>query len=193
MKFFWIFILALNLFAGWRDSVCLNWNGYTDTASISGTLTDGTKKYTSFFVIGDNMDLIAVCMVDDTAEAGFADDSVNYEWGIQTACVCLDSGETIDTCLDEEIVLDTMDAGAYGTANVQTMGTDESVTRTLGGHDTTNVDGYVYQVRRPEYRDIWNCLVRGWVNSIGDPSKDGAGLDIRFQFIQKQYNSVRRK
>lgn len=192
-KLLLILVLFSLTYAGWRDSVVLNRNGWSDTASISGILVDGTKKYTSIFNLGDGMDLLVICKVNDTAEAGFADDSVNFEWGIQTGCQCLDTGGTLDTCWDEHIVCDTMDAGAYGTANNQLMGTNRSLTRTLGGHDTTSLDGYVYQVRNPEFDDIWNCLVRGWVNSIGDPSKDGAGLDLQFQFIQKQYNFFRRK
>ena len=186
-----LILFVLSVSAGWKDSTVLNWNGYLDTASIAGILVDGTKKYTSGFVLGDGEDLIVICKVSDTAETGFENDSVHFEWGIQTGDICLDTGATLDTCWSYTIVIDTMDAGAYGTYNNQTMGTDQTITYTLGGHDTTNLDGYVYQKAKPELSDIWDCIVRGWVNSLGDPSKDAAGLDIQFQFIQKQFTPIR--
>ena len=190
---FVLLVFVLSTYAGWRDSIVLNWNGWLDTAAIAGILVDGTNKYTRVFSLADGDDVRIVCMVDDTAETGFADDSVNFEWGYQTASICLDTGGTIDTCWDCPAVVDTMDAGSYGTVTDMTMSTAGAITRTLGDVDTSNLDGYVFQSRQPDIMAEWDMLIRFWVNSLGDPSKDGAGLDLQFQMIQKQYISTRRK
>jgi hypothetical protein len=182
-----LLFFVLNVSAGWRDSVVLNWNGWLDTASITDTLIDGTKSYTRVFPLADGSDVRVICLVDDTAEAGFADDSVNFEWGYQSGSLCLDSGETIDTCWDIPCVIDTCDAGNYSTLTVSTMSVTGEISRTLQTVDTLLIDGYAMQSRAPDIMNEWDMLIRFWVNSLGDPSKDGAALDIRFQFIQKQY------
>jgi len=169
-----------------------NYTGVGDTASISSVLVDGTKQYTTVFNMRGE-DVWIAMLVDDTAESGFANDSTYYEWGIQLGSPCLDSGETEDTVWEDHIVIDTMVVDSFGVSNNATMGTDGAITRYISGIDTSSVSGYATQMRKPDITDVYAPLIRGWVNSLGDPSKDGNGLDIRFQFIQKAYVPTRRR
>lgn len=177
--FLLLMLIPLFLYAG------ENYNGFKDTSSISGVLVDGTKKYTTAFDLSPGHDFWIIAMVNDTSEDGFASDSINFEWGIQVGNWCLDTGEAADTCWEAHTPVDTIAQDSLGVSNNYTFA-NGAITRTKGGVDTLSVGGYAYQMVKIDLDDIWGCFIRGWVNSLGDPSKDGYGLDIRFHFMQRR-------
>lgn len=184
--FLWLFIPFL-LFAE------ENYTGVGDTASITSILVDGTKQYTTIFNMRGE-DLWVLIFVNDTAEALFGNDSINFEWGIQLGFWCFDSARALDTLWGDHIVMDTIEQDSLGKSNNARMSPSGDVTYALRGVDSSNtVTGYCYQQRKIEIEDVWAPLFRGWVHSLGDPNADENALDIRFQFIQKAYNPVRRK
>lgn len=173
-----------------KDSTVVNWNGWLDTSSIGSVLVDGTVQYTRARSLTDGEDIRIICKVNDTAETGFASDSIYFEWGYQTGDKCLNGSDLLDTCWDDRIVIDTMNLDSLGTDNVGYTSADGSITRYYGGADTSNVTGFAIQSRWivPE----WGTMFRIWVNSLGDPSKDAAGLDLYFDVKRRKYSHTQR-
>jgi len=175
-----------------RESLVQNWNGYLDTAYIDGILVDRTKKYTKWFKLSDYRALRLLTKCNDTAETGFANDSVNFEYGFQTGNVTLNSSGLVDTCIDVPIAIDTMVADSFGVTNNGVYNvSDGSITRIGNSIDTSSVSGFAVKSNIISFQ--WDCLVRFWVNSLGDPSKDDSGILLEFEVKREIYDPVRMK
>lgn len=176
-----------------RDSILTNWNGYLDTTSISSALATGTIRYGSAFPLTDGENIRLICMVDDTAETGFADDSILFEWGIVVGNVVLNANNALDTSwkVVNPIVIDTMDVDSFGNVRYSYFGTDGSYTTRTKLIDTTTVTGFAVEdvLISPE----WSGLFKPFAKGLGGKQRLGKALKFRFAIIRRQYQQVRLK
>lgn len=188
-----VFLMAVMVFpASWRIE---NWRGLGDTTSITDTLDSNTVYYAhTAWSLTDGEDIRFICKVNDTAEAGFASDSVNFEWGYVLGNLCFDSTDSlIDTCWKKvnPIVLDTMTVDSFGVQNFGKVAADGSFTSSLGVIDTSEVAGFAIQ-------DIWfvpewAMLIRPYVKGLGDANADAKALKIKFEMVRREYSQIREK
>lgn len=185
---FWLLLACLSTFA------LENWTGWKDTLAVRDTLDSATAYYTNPTLLSqyENIRLIVLC--DDTAEAGFSGDSVNFRYGYQTGAKVLDTNSQtlytiVDTAWDDRIVLDTFTVDSFGVAHVGTYGSDGTLTRTWKNVDTTYVSGYAYQSRN--FSPEWDLFIRFWVESLGGANADGKALRLFLVPIRRVYSNTR--
>lgn len=167
-----------------------NYNGLGDTAYILDTLQTDTLKYTKVFLLSANENLRVIIKTDDTSTAGFASDSIAFDFGYQTGEVVYNSAGTRDTAWDDRMQIDSMVGDSFGVANVGTTDADAVLTRYYGGVDTSSVSGFAIKSRLivPE----WGTLIRFWAK--GRPTnRKGKILLLCFDLKRRQYSNVRSK
>jgi len=169
--FFWIVILALNLFA-------TNWEGMRDTLVFrADTLDSGVVIYSDSIIenVGKWETFWVVVKVKDTAQAGFSGDSVNFVFGYQLGTYTDDSTTvksrlTRDTSWEEILyVLDTFAIDSFGVgphrarhSYLDVVSMDEATSRAI---DTSDVPDYaIMQVR---FTPFQTYLMRYWVEGLG--------------------------
>src|SRR4030042_951013 len=165
----------------------LNWNGILDTAIISGFRSD-SLKWSKGFQLSAGQDVRVILKVNDTAMPGLGSDSIGIRWGYMTFCHCLDTAQNVavpDTCVDQAIVVDTMDATAI--AKSGTFASSDSAGYLQRNHryaDTLRCRGWVTQSRSlyPE----WDQYIKFFVKGIGD-NDPRYYLKVHFQVIRRQY------
>ena len=175
MKKLLLAIIFLIGFSYGTDNV-LNQNSWLDTSAINATLDSATTYYSKTYKLSDGEDLRAILLVDDTAETGFADDSTNFMFGYQTGSIILNGNWALDTCWDDEIFIDTIQAGRYGTTTRGYIDSTGALTRSITSLDSTYVTGFVYKTiwLVPE----WDIVFRFWFESLGALQKDSAPLEM---------------
>lgn len=97
-----------------------NWNGYGDTAKITGFFSTNTV-YSGWFRLSAFSRVRHAVYLNDTSSAGYANDSINAMWGIQTGCPSFltTSNTKRKMILGRKIVFDTFNIAA---SNVFTGG-----------------------------------------------------------------------
>lgn len=172
MKKLLFFVLLFNrlIFASYAH----NWTGLGDTLSITDTLDSLEVHYTEAYELSPYYeDLYVICKANDTGTASFNNDSLFFEWGYEVGYICLDSSGDEDTLWDDRITVDTMCADSFGTANVETQGTDGDFDQTLlNDVDTSDVSGFACQVRR--IQPPWGILIRFYASGLGNAGAAGA-------------------
>lgn len=188
-KLFLTILLLVGLSYG-TDFV-MNQNGCLDTSAINSTLDSATLYYSKTFKLSDGEDFRVVLLVDDTAESGFANDSVNFKFFYQTGSVVLNGSWVVDTAWDDLIFIDSMQAGSYGSATTGYIDSTGALTRSLGSIDTTNITGFAYMTRwlLPE----WDQLIRFGFESLGGLQKDGAPLEMYVVVKRRIFVQTRNK
>jgi hypothetical protein len=178
-------ICVLALVAVANAQQIFNWNGINDTAIISDLVADSTR-YTKAFQLDRWEDPAVLVKIDDTSSAGYSGDSVLVKYGYQLGYPTRDSAGSRDTLWWYRVVLDSLDASAYGTltdAVADSSGT-LVINKTLS--DTSDIAGYACQLieytpRRPA------PLVRYWLEGLTGTSHDS--LVVEVQHIQRLYQS----
>jgi len=173
-------------------SIDLNWNGYGDTSIITDTLDSATIYYGGFLPMSRYENLKITVKCNDTAEAGFKNDSVNFEWGFQTGTFSKDSAGKRDTIFAKEdrFIVDTMCADSFGVGTAGSINSSGTLTRSWNqASDTSQIIGYAIQ--RRQFSPEWDVLIRPWAKSLGGLNKDGAPLKLIFQFDQRTAKPVK--
>lgn len=144
-----------------------NWNGWGDTAKVVNLYKD-TTIYTSKFKMSAFENGRYAIFIRDTSAAGFANDSVNVEWGIQwghpawTSTNAKTPAMTWQSCL----VVDTVNMLTAGNFVVPRMSlaADGSFTRPFKTIDSVTVSGWAFQDRSvtPE----WDVYFRFWAHAL---------------------------
>lgn len=183
-----IVVMALMGVVGGATTHTTNWNGWGDTSTV-WVDSVGTTVYTGSYSLTDGEDCRVLLLVDDTSSAGFADDSIQVQWGYQTWSWCLNSSGVVDTCFDVPVVLDTAKNDSLGKMETGSVAANGDLTRTLGQLDTTYCAGFAVQSRWfvPE----WDTRVRFWATGLTGNNASGAGVKARFQFTRRQYTQTR--
>jgi len=150
----------------------VNSSGYKDTAIVYFQGVD--SGYTKAFELSQYENMSFAVSADDTLEAGFADDSTNFRWGIQRGIVFINSSNRQDTSWRTKYELDTFDILTAANMVVQTTVVDTSgnAQEVKGFIDTVGVTGRAVQECSPLIR--WAPLVRFWyVGLAGNRVEDG--------------------
>jgi hypothetical protein len=191
MRNFFVFLLISLSGIGLVGAEDLNWNGVLDTAIISGFRSD-SLKWSRGFGLSAGQDVRVVFKVNDTAIVRLGSDSIGIQWGYMTFCQCLDTSQNVstpDTCVDQAIIVDTMDATAI--AKSGTFGYTDSTGEIHRSHryaDTLHCKGWVTQSKSlyPE----WDQYIKFFVKGIGN-NDPRYYLKVQFQVIRRQYVPVR--
>jgi len=179
-------ILVLMLAASCFALNVENYTGYGDTANIHSFNAD-SLLFTPWFRLSSYLNLRVDVFADDTSSDGFASDSILFHWGVQTGHPVLNSSNTRDTMINEEmLVVDTMDVqnGAFNDTMLVISATG-SFSNVFKQMDTTNVSGFVTQTANvsPEW-DVW---FRGWVQGLTG-NKLGSYILTRMAFPRRVQN-----
>ena len=144
-----------------------NSNGFDTLRVLTGALATDSIRYSDAMLLSAGEDIRWIMMCDDSTNAGFASDSIQFRWGYQTGSIVIDSSLSSvtgkDTIWDIRIVIDTMDIDSFF-STADTIGyveSDGSLTRPWNNKaDTSNVAGFAVQTRWfvPE----WDELIRWW-------------------------------
>lgn len=187
-KMFLLLFVLVSLGFSVNNPKVTNWVGYLDTAIISTVLDSGTVYYGRVFNLTEYEDCRMVNMVNDTDEAGFAGDSINYIWGYQTGAIILNALNVVDTAWDDRMVVDSTAAGDFGKDTLGVVDPTGTLTRLYKYSDTLNVTGYAYQSRWiiPE----WDCLWRPWAMGIGGLMNKQSAPDLRFAIIRRNGSKI---
>ena len=169
----------------------LNWNGWEDTVAISSTLAVGTTYYTKAFALSryDNIKLMVKC--NDTTNAGFAGDSVNFGYGFQTGVETENSSGLRDTAWMEEdrFDIDTMVVDSFGVGSKGYVGADGTLNRFWNNaSDTSSVTGFAIQ--RRQFSPEWDVLIRFYILPITG-NLTGSPLNLIFQVDQRKHQPVK--
>jgi len=173
-----------------------NTTPYTDTCWISETLDSAVIYYGKAFVMADAQpEKVMICKVDDTTAAGFASDSIQFDWGYQLGYLTMDSANLEDTLWTKEFFfLDSMSTANFGAADVEGYVRSSDMVAVIdslsGQADTTDVDGYASQAR-PFSLLKWAHFIRPWVRGLGKNQLKGEELRLNMHLIQKYYNHTR--
>ena len=147
-----------------------NWNGWGDTAKVVNLYKD-TTIYTSKFKMSAFENMRAAIFLKDTSAAGFANDSINVEWGIQWGHPCWNSTSAKSPTMvwQSWLVVDTVKTDTNGNASVyvipvMSLATDGSFTSTHKKIDSVTVSGWAFQDRNitPE----WDVYFRFWAHAL---------------------------
>lgn len=172
-----------------------NWTGWKDTAwidSFSGTILKYSKKSMSL----TDYDMVRlIAEVADTTTAGFASDSVAFQWGYQTFSLCYDSGLTanpdIDTCFSPRVVVDTIKTAYYGSlSTIYTLDANGIAASPMRQVDTTGTPGFAVQSRT--FAPEWDTFYRIWVKGLTG-NKTGRYLKLLFTQPRRIYRGIRGK
>jgi len=142
------FLLSL-LLAGSLIAADLNFNGFRDTSEIAG-FSSTELHFSKPFPLSEHEDMRIILKVDDVDAQGFANDSLQIEWGYQTFSLCYDTNTIVgsgkdnrDTCFDVRIALDTLRDDSLGridnSVSIGNSNADGTFTRPIGLIDTLGV------------------------------------------------------
>lgn len=153
-----------------------NWNGWNDTSAVSSFRCDSIA-YTLAFDIAKYEDIVVMVKADDTSEAGFASDSINFRYGLQGGTQTKDNGGNIDTSWNPVVWIDSMVLANIGTV---TAGLTD------GWIDTNNVTGWAYQERRVNAVTgySWRPLMRYVFEGLSD-NITGSFLKLQLQHTRR--------
>lgn len=149
-----------------------NWNGYGDSAIISSFKAD-SLKYSKQFKLSEYENLRVTVFANDTDATGFASDSLNFAWGIQTGHWAYTTTRTSSPVMDwaPRMVIDTFDILTSGNTVEQFFYVlnDLTFTTPLKYIDTTTFAGYAKQNRliSPE----WDVYFRFWFKGLAGNNK----------------------
>jgi len=180
-----LFILTLAV-----QGAIQNQSGYLDTAKAN--VRSDSLYYSRGFDLSGLEDIRAILLVNDTSAAGFANDSVNIQWGYQTFSLVMNSSGKADTAYDQRIVLDTVVTASFGTVatTIGSSGSDGSITRSTKLIDTSYVTGYATQSKwfLPE----WDVGIRFWFKGLTG-NKTASYVKCILTVQRRQYINVRYK
>jgi hypothetical protein len=164
--------------------------GYLDTAKVR--VRSDSLYYSRSFDLSGSEDIRAILMVNDTASAGYAGDSINIQWGYQTFSLVMNSLGKADTAFDQRICLDTITTAVLGTlpAAIGVSVYDGSITRSTKIADTLSVTGYATQSKwfLPE----WDVGIRFWFKGLTGNKTTSSVLGI-LGVQRRLYINVRNK
>ncbi len=152
---------SLAIFLGFCVSAVLaqpgNYTGWVDTTIIGDFSADSTK-YTPWRPLSQYEDVRVLLVVDDSGEAGFADDSVYFAWHYQLGVIAVDSSGDTAIVPGDQVLIDSVNSAHFGVVN-------SGVTDSLGmpvitpslGVDTLGLSGYATMQRpvKPFYAPFW--------------------------------------
>jgi len=121
-----------------------NTTGWFYTDDVDALVNGGGTVYSSAFDLSSNEDVRAVIKLQDTTQAGFANDSIDCIWGYQTGTRTLGTDNIIGTVWSEPLIyLDTIAASQLGASvGVGSVDATGALTRSSGASlDTTNATG----------------------------------------------------
>lgn len=188
-----VFFLNSNTYT--QGSKVSNWVGFGDSLHVVVT-TDSAYCYTRAVDLTGYEDMRVTVFFADTTNAGYScvgsGDSINSEWGIQTANIVFDSG-FVNPCTlwteDNIVVIDTVDSlSIHSSPTRATIASDLTVTYTWGWSDTTNSSNHATQDRPVLCH--WNVLVRGWMKSLGGRNLVGDTLSTYMKIQRRKWVEV---
>lgn len=185
-KILFIAIIALLELAIMSDKCHANnnWRGTLDTAKIHDVLGEDSLIYTSWLWLGKGENLRIICKADKKGDAGFASDSLEFDWGFQVGTIVRDSAGNLDTLADmKRIKLDAFSTDSLGKGPYEkTQDTLYTYGNQNLGVDTSSVSNWAVQnlLAIPE----WSPLIRFWVMGNTDITADT--LDIEFELHQRE-------
>ncbi len=179
-RFVFVLLCAFSVFAQSN----LNWRGI-DTSIVYNFGAD-SLKFSKTFNISNAENKTLYIMCNDTSNAGFANDTISFEWGYQIGSLRR-VGSLWDTVWSINVVVDTCDLDSVYNPSTYAAdrwltGTDGTITAVYGIVDTSSLTGYVYQ-----WHDItppWGHYLRMYFkglssNVLGSCIKLIAGIDQR--------------
>lgn len=185
MKSFIALLLLVGVAFGQLD---YNWNGWGDSSNIASFKAD-SLKYSKIFNLSGMENMRLDCYAADTGVAGFASDSMAFQWGIQTGHLsCFSTTSTVTASAAKIVwalpmVIDSFCMSVASTA-AATLKLD-----TLSGQyiiaggplsyiDTSKISGWAYQTRQPPAE--WDQVFRFWAKGGTANNKSGF-LKLVFQ------------
>lgn len=174
-----------------------NWEGLQDTARID-SFNALQLLFGRAFPLTEGEDIQIIMKVDDSTQAGFANDSTKFHWGFQTGSLTKDTAGNVDTIFQGEdiVVLDTCLTDSFGLSVKSTQASNGVITKTLRGVDTSSVTGWAIQRRWavPE----WGLLIRPWVQGLAVTGSEignltGEELVLEFQINRRIGTQIIRK
>jgi hypothetical protein len=133
--------------------------------------------------------MLVITMTDDTTQAGFASDSINFEFGFQVATTCYDTTtdttarikDVVDTLPRPLLItLDTMRADSFGVAAQSGYVDPEGdiVVSQTGAVDTSNVDGYAAMFNT--FAKPVGHMIRMWTKGLGGKQISSDSTKVMF-------------
>jgi len=165
-----------------------DYSGWGDTVSIVESLDSATVRYTDWIPgLNRYSEVWVIAACDDTANAGFASDEINYEFGFQVGTFTMDSNTVeyaqIDTSSEKVLItIDTMTVDSFGVSNHTGYIDDEGniVVNNRGAIDTSEVPGYATMYRY--FEKPKGHLIRFWAIGLGGAqSSDSVVCKFNFQ------------
>ena len=167
-----------------------NWTGYADTTMIT---TDSIRLATGrSFASTENENKVWIFAARDTANAGFASDSISFLAGYQRGYIVFNTSWKPDTTWRAVCWLDTFHLVAGNillttSANWQdTINFAESLARRM--IDTSNVTGYA--VMTVPCSPVWSPIVRPAIQGLAGQRK-GSKVKILVTLEQRAYSKVK--
>ncbi len=157
--------------------------GYQNLDTLESFNAD-SMVYTKWF----NMSGLSYMRVDmycrDTSTAGFADDSINFKWGVQTGHLTLNADGDRDTLANKALLLcDSMNMYSATFLDQEYDIIAGSAYDQIGNIvDTLSVSGFCSQSHNPSPE--YDVYIRGWAKG-GTGNETVSFLDLRFLIIQR--------
>ena len=190
-------VLLLVVLAFTTQAQISNWNGYLDTAMIKDSIGTDDIVYTKSFSLSKGRYNRLTILATDTTEAGFADDSLEFDYGYQSGRLVLDSGivengsriTNIDTAWDVRVKLGDFSNADLGTMTEASIDSTGALTIGTSNIDTLNVDGLAYMT--VQYSQLWDVLVRYWLQ--GNAANSTEPVKIIIQHNQQTAELVKQQ
>lgn len=176
---------------------------YTNDTTIIHDFRADSMKYGNTVSLTSSSANALVVLADDTANAGFATDSIKFDFGVQYGVVVVDSTvgrNKKDTLYGPHIRGGTMSTLAADTAGKWvdwslTFSTDSTTGEPpviMGVMDSSNVNGMVGTIQR--FTSVYPAhMVRPWFKALtGCRTADGF-IKLRCQVLQLTYLPVRQQ
>lgn len=184
---------ALLLLIGGFTFGQMNYSGYKDTVAVSDFNAD-SSGVTKAFDLSRYEDLRVAVYADDSSEAGYDSDSINFAWGIQFGNVVINTSGLRDTTWQGRYTVDTFDILTAGnlTPNYYNIDSSGYYQKTRLFIDTSNVTGWAVQDRQPfinACRRPWAPLFRFWYIGLGD-NITGSFVELMFGQTRELYSNV---
>lgn len=195
MKKVLLFCLLLNVagYSGWigAGSGSLNYNGFGDTVDVR-TFRADSVRFTPAFDLSKWENLRITLMMNDTAAAGFASDSIKAIWGIQTGRVVYNGSGVLDTAWEPiRLIADTFDLvteKTIGPAYALISAADGSYSEVHSLVDTSTVTGFAVQSKA--ISPAWDVLGRCWLIGVAG-NKKASFIKTRFVLSRRVYTNTR--